>query len=293
MTIVQCRHLTSGSIDHFGAPAYLNLMTEHTKIDEPEEPMLNGVRAWLRMLYLGTSARAIRFQIAMAIIDLAIIIFFLVGPYFAAGHTYLIIDYAIAALIAFELGARALIASNLRRWLTRPMTWVDIAILATLLFPALFSNFAFLRAFRIWSLGQSKVFTLLIKRAGYTEWEDVIRACINFVTFLFLVTGFVYTAFFYHQAAGVEGFVDALYFTVATITTTGFGDITLPGTLGKLTSIITMIFGISLFVRLAQAIVRPHKVVFPCPQCGLQRHDANAVHCKACGHVLNIPDEGS
>lgn len=293
MTIAQCQHRTSGSIDHFGAPAYLNLMTEHTKIDEPEEPMLNGVRAWLRMLYLGTSPRAIRFQIAMAIIDLAIIIFFLVGPYFAEGHTYLIIDYAIAASIAFELGARALIASNLRRWLTRPMTWVDIAILATLLFPALFSNFAFLRAFRIWSLGQSKVFTLLIKRAGYTEWEDVIRACINFVTFLFLVTGFVYTAFFYHQAAGVEGFVDALYFTVATITTTGFGDITLPGTLGKLTSIITMIFGISLFVRLAQAIVRPHKVVFPCPQCGLQRHDANAVHCKACGHVLNIPDEGS
>ncbi len=281
------------SIDRSGAPAYLNFMTKHAKIDEPEQPVLQGVRAWLRMLYLGTSLRAIRFQITMAIIDLAIIIFFLVGPYFAAGSTFLIIDYAIAALIAFELGARALIASSFRRWLTRPMTWVDIAILATLLFPAQFSNFAFLRALRIWSLGQSKVFTLLIKRAGYGEWEEVVRACINFVTFLFLVTGFVYTAFFYHQAAGIEGFVDALYFTVATITTTGFGDITLPGTLGKLTSIITMIFGISLFVRLAQAIVRPHKVVFPCPQCGLQRHDADAVHCKACGHVLNIPDEGS
>ena len=43
-------------------------------------------------------------------------------------------------VIAFELGARALIASSLRRWLTRPMTWVDTAILATLLFPATFSN---------------------------------------------------------------------------------------------------------------------------------------------------------
>ena len=135
----------------------------------------------------------------MAIIDVAIIAFFLVGPYFGGGRTYLIIDYAIAVIIAFELGARALIASSLRRWLTRPMTWVDVAILATLLFPATLSNFAFLRAFRIWSLGQSKVFTLLIKRAGYGEWEDVVRACINFLTFLFLVTGFVYTAFFYHR----------------------------------------------------------------------------------------------
>ena len=42
----------------------------------------------------------------------------------------------------------------------------------------------------------------------------------------------------------------------------------LPGTLGKLTAIVTMIIGISLFVRLAQAIVRPYKVTFPCPQCG-------------------------
>jgi hypothetical protein len=25
------------------------------------------------------------------------------------------------------------------------------------------------------------------------------------------------------------------------------------------------------------------------PTCGLQRHDSDAVHCKACGTVLNIP----
>jgi voltage-gated potassium channel len=171
------------------------------------------------------------------------------------------------------------------------MTLVDIIILATLLFPETFSNFAFLRALRIWSFSQSRVFGILVHRAGCREYQEVIGACINFVTFLFLVTGFVYTAFFATEA-GIEGFVDALYFTVATITTTGFGDITLPGTLGKLTSIVTMIFGISLFVRLAQAIVRPNKVRFSCPQCGLNRHDANAVHCKACGHILNIPDEG-
>ncbi|MBB5536537.1 voltage-gated potassium channel [Rhizobium giardinii] len=280
----------SAIIDPPPLAVYLACMAERR--DPSGERQLNAVRERLRSLYLGTSRKAVRFQITMAIIDVAIIAFFLAGPYFGGGRIYLIVDYAIAVVIAFELGARALIASNLRRWLTRPMTWVDTAILATLLFPATFSNFAFLRAFRVWSLGQSKVFALLIKRAGYGEWEEVIRACINFLTFLFLVTGFVYTVFFYHQA-GVEGFVDALYFTVATITTTGFGDITLPGTLGKLTSIVTMIFGISFFVRLAQAIVRPHKVVFPCPQCGLQRHDADAVHCKACGHVLNIPDEGS
>jgi len=53
-----------------------------------------------------------------------------------------------------------------------------------------------------------------------------------------------------------------------------------------------MIVGITLFFRLAQAAFRPGgKVRFPCPQCGLLRHDPDAVHCKACGRVLNIPDD--
>jgi voltage-gated potassium channel len=53
-----------------------------------------------------------------------------------------------------------------------------------------------------------------------------------------------------------------------------------------------MIVGITLFVRLAQSIFRPNKVFFPCPECALQRHDVDAVYCKACGHKLKIPDEG-
>ncbi len=145
---------------------------------------------------------------------------------------------------------------------------------------------------RIWAISQSKLVTLILHRIGYGHVEDVFEACVNFLVFLFVITGFVYSNFFYGDP-GFTGFIDALYFTVATVTTTGFGDLTLPGPLGKLTSIVTMIVGISLFVRLAQAIVRPYKVIHPCPQCGLQRHDVDAVHCKACGHILNIRDEGT
>lgn len=48
----------------------------------------------------------------------------------------------------------------------------------------------------------------------------------------------------------------------------------------------------SFFVRLAQAVVRTYKLTYPCHRCGLQRHDADAVHCKACDEILNLPDEG-
>ena len=88
----------------------------------------------------------------------------------------------------------------------------------------------------------------------------------------------------------ITSYVDALYFTVTTLTTTGFGDIVLPGIWRKLISIFTMIAGITVFVSLAQALFRPHKVRFTCASCGLMRHDLDAVHCKVCGVLINIPN---
>jgi voltage-gated potassium channel len=54
-------------------------------------------------------------------------------------------------------------------------------------------------------------------------------------------------------------------------------------------TVVIMIFGVTLFFNLACALLSPNKVRFVCPTCGLQRHDSDAVHCKACGTVLNIP----
>ncbi len=91
----------------------------------------------------------------------------------------------------------------------------------------------------------------------------------------------------------VTNFLDALYFTIAALTTTGFGDVTLQGQSGRALSIIIMIFGVTLFLRLAHAMFRPSKVRFNCDDCGLFLHENDAVHCKHCGTVLNIPSDGS
>jgi voltage-gated potassium channel len=37
--------------------------------------------------------------------------------------------------------------------------------------------------------------------------------------------------------------------------------------------------------------LQPAKVRFECPSCGLLRHDVDAVHCKACGELLKIPND--
>ena len=259
--------------------------------ESSSEPRIDRLRSKLRLLYHGHSPVALRFQFAVLVVDLAIIAFFIIAPMWRERPSFLWLDYAVAAILLIDTVARALASSNLGRWVRQPTTIVDILILATLLAPTVLANLGFLRVLRLWTLSRSGFLWRPLRKRGLRQWEDTGRAVINLITVIFVVTGFVYI-FFLGEESGISGYVDALYFAITSMTTTGYGDITLPGTFGKLTSIVAMLLGISVLVRLAQALFRPHKVNFPCPQCGLSRHDPDAVHCKACGHLLNIPDEG-
>lgn len=250
------------------------------------------LRARLRYLYHGGQPAAVKFRLTVIVIDFAIIAFFLAAPILKnVGWAFYVLDYLIAALLAADLAARAYAYSDIRDWLKKPIVWLDLFVLATLLFPAWLFNLGFLRMLRLWTLLNSDFFWRTVgARFDDTRVEGIVRALSGLVTFVFVVTGFVYATFIGHD--GISGYIDALYFTVATLTTTGFGDVTLPGPLGKLLSIAIMLVGITLFLRLAQALIKPHKVRFPCDRCGLQTHDPDAVHCKACGNLICIPDEG-
>jgi voltage-gated potassium channel len=251
------------------------------------------IRPRLRALYHGASPAAVRFRLTVIVIDLAIIAFFLVAPLVREhGLAFYVLDYLIAAFLALDLLARAWAWGDLKSWLRRPIIWMDLFILVTLLFPAWLFNLGFLRAIRLWTLIDSEFFWRTVgRRYDDTRVEEVTKALAALVTFVFVATGFVYTSFA-GVPEGVAGWVDALYFTVTSLTTTGYGDITLPGTWGKMVSIGIMLTGVTLFVRLGQALLRPHKVRYPCERCGLQVHDPDAVHCKACGNLICIPDEG-
>ncbi|SMH51342.1 potassium channel family protein [Mesorhizobium australicum] len=252
---------------------------------------LDALRERLRLLYHGRAPGAVRFQYAMMAIDILIVAFFIASPVLRDRPSFLWIDYSIAAVLMLDIGARALASSDVLRWLRQPTSILDLFILMTLLFPLWLANLGFLRVLRLWTLSRSGVFWRPLVRRGYGPWREVVESVTNLITFLFVVTGFIYT-FFFSESSGFAGYVDALYFTVTSMTTTGYGDILLDGPWGKITSVVVMLAGVTLFIRLGQAIFRPHKVFYPCERCGLQRHDPDAVHCKACGNLLKIPDPG-
>jgi len=203
------------------------------------------------------------------------------------------VDLALGLIILADFSARMAISRQRLRDILHPATWADIAAIVSFLAPILGEGAGFLRILRTVRLLYT--YQLLAGLRKDSPWfrrnEEVVFAVVNLSVFIFIMTGVVYET---QNAINpqIHNYADALYFTITALTTTGFGDITLQGTIGRMISVVIMILGVTLFFNLARALLRPHKVRFACPDCGLQRHDPDAVHCKACGRTLNIPDEG-
>jgi voltage-gated potassium channel len=246
----------------------------------------------LRHLYESRAADAHRFRYALLAFDLVTLVFIIATSFTPRSNVIETLDVAFGIVILADFCARMFISRHRLRDLLHPVTWADVASIVSFLAPLVGEPVGFLRILRTLRLLRS--YQLLARlRTDFPYFrahEEVIIAVANFAVFLFVMTGFVYETQHANNPA-IGNYADALYFTVTALTTTGFGDITLPGTTGRLLSVVIMIFGVTLFFGLARAVLRPNKVRFRCPTCGLMRHDPDAVHCKACGELLNIPNE--
>lgn len=244
-------------------------------------------------LYNGSSDTAQRFRYAVLAFDVATILFIVLTSF--APRTPLIgfIDVLLGVALLADFAARMAVAPRGWRELLHPTTWADVVAILSFLAPIAGEGGAFLRVLRTLRLLHTYQLLGRLREDSpfFRRNEDVIFSATHLLVFIFVMTGLVYETQHWTNPA-ISNYIDALYFTVTALTTTGFGDITLPGTTGRLLSVIIMIFGVTLFLRLAQVLFRPHKVRWRCPECGLLRHDPDAVHCKACGHLLSIPNEG-
>jgi voltage-gated potassium channel len=228
------------------------------------------------------------------VLDIVTVLFIIATSFLPRSKAIESLDLVFGVLILADFSARLIISRQPLRDFTRLSTWSDIVAIISFLAPLAGEAGGFLRALRTLRLlrDYQMVARLRVDSSFFRQNEEVIFAVANLAVFIFVMTGIVYETQKSHNNH-IVNYADALYFTVTALTTTGFGDITLPGTVGRLITVVIMIFGVTLFLNLAKALLAPAKVRFPCPICGLQRHDSDAVHCKACGTVLNIPDEGS
>jgi voltage-gated potassium channel len=271
----------------------VDIVQDHP-MTEPQGTRQRSLKRQLRFLYEAEDPTAHRFRYALLTFDIATILFIVATSFAERTPLLEAVDVMFGLGILADFAARLFISRSRLRDLLQPATWADAVAIVSFLAPLAGEGAGFLRVLR--TLRLLHTYQLLARLRADSSWfrrnEELAITIVHLAVFLFVMTGIVYETQHWNNPE-IKNYVDALYFTVTALTTTGFGDVTLRGTKGRLISVLIMIFGVTLFLRLIRALLQPRKVSFPCPACGLQRHDFDAVHCKACGTILNIPDEGT
>ncbi|MFC7226068.1 ion transporter [Salinirubellus salinus] len=238
-------------------------------------------------------------DIALLALNLVFVGLFVAETYSVSAATATVLarlDVVIALVFLVEYLLRLYGAENRLAEATDPYTVVDLlAILPALLvfvLPAgVVVDLAFLRALRVVRVLRFYRFTRDAKFFFGTISEEALRGT-KLLTMVFVLL-FVSAGLFYSAEVdanpAVNNFGDAFYYTVVTLTTVGFGDVTPVTRAGRWVTVAAILAAVILVPRQASRILKEwttDKIDVTCPQCGLQYHDPDASHCKSCGHVI-------
>jgi len=202
------------------------------------------------------------------------------------------VDRLILGLFVVEYLLRLAAAPQKLRYVFSLYSLIDL--LAILPFFAGLTDIRFIRLLR-WF----RILRLLRLVEGKTLFGQVISADSRIllrIFFTLFAIVFVYSGLIYQVEHPVNPgafatFLDAFYFSVVTMTTVGFGDLTPTSELGRLLTVLMILTGIALIPwqvgeLIKQLVKSGNSVQWACPGCGLSQHDGDAQFCKRCGTLL-------
>jgi voltage-gated potassium channel len=119
----------------------------------------------------------------------------------------------------------------------------------------------------------------------------VIRIIFIIFAIIFVSSGLIFYAESSNPGSDIKTFTDAVYFSIITLTTVGYGDFTPKTGFGRFITILIVFSGI-IFIPfqvkelIKQFLVGDEKQVLICGGCGHKYHDSDAGFCKKCGGRL-------
>lgn len=169
-----------------------------------------------------------------------------------------------------------------------------LAILPSLLVAIDIGFLRFLRIFRWFRILRLVRFLegrLLFYRLSSGDSFALVRVLFTLFTIIFISAGLIYQTEHLQNPETFRTFFDAFYFSVVTMTTVGFGDVTPISDTGRLITVLMILTGVTLIpwqlsILVKELVKATGQREIVCSQCGHALHDADAKFCKRCGTVL-------
>jgi voltage-gated potassium channel len=148
--------------------------------------------------------------------------------------------------------------------------------------------FRWFRILRLVRFLESKV---LWGNLNESDRSILLRILFTLFAIVFVYSGLIYQVEHVVNPQGFKTFLDAFYFSVVTMTTVGFGDVTPISEGGRLLTVLMIVTGFGLIPWQVGDLVRrlvksTVQVELLCKGCGLRFHDVDAGYCKRCGTGL-------
>lgn len=239
-------------------------------------------------------------DISIILLNILVCILFVIDTYAISVSTRQLlwkIEVVIIVFFIIEYIARLYGARNRIKHIFNVFSLIDLAAILPIFLiffaPAASLKIGFIRIIKVLRIFRFLRFTadpFFFFGAISPRLLKVIRLLLTILIIFFVSSGF----FWFVESGvnpGIKNFGDAFYFTVVSLTTVGFGDITPVSEGGRWVTVLMILSGIILIPWQVGQIVKEWisisvKKAVVCPQCGLKYHDRDASHCKACGHVI-------
>lgn len=282
-------------------------MTDPKSSESKSSSHPHGTRAIIQF-YLIDSKTALgkTIDVLIILLNLLVVAIFILQTYqLPASYVsvfwwieHIVIGFFIIEYIARLYGSRSRI-----RHVYKPYSVIDfMAILPTLLEPlAGPGNIRFLALLRMFRVFRILRFMRFFETSEFffgkisEEMLKVLRLIMTVFMIFFVSSGLLYIVE-HTDNEGISNFGDAFYFIVVALTTVGFGDIVPVTGTGRMVTVLCILSGILLIPWQVGEIIREwihisHKHHVVCEHCGLHYHEPDAVHCRACGHLIYNEDD--
>lgn len=278
---------------------------------EPESPSEDGWRARYFHVVFGhdtPAGRAFDILLIAAIFCSVVVAMMDSVDHLNAryGVLFYVLEWSFTLLFTAEYALRLAIVKHPVRYASSFYGIIDIlAVLPTYL--ALFlPGIQFLIVLRV--LRVLRIFKILHMKQYVYESGLLVDALVRssrkifvfLLTILTIVTIFGAVMFLVEsEESGFTSIPTAMYWAIVTVGTVGYGDIAPATSIGRLIASVLILIGYGIIavptgIYTAELIasLRPDRDTRTCQRCGLSGHNVDALHCRRCGHVLAMADDG-